>query len=273
MKHAIRLSVVIPTLNEAADLAETIRVLRARTAGPPIELIVANCASVDDTQAVALRCGAHVVSVPPPADRALACNAGGAAAMGDVVLFLHADSHVPQQYDAQIREALLSPDVVGGAFEFRLDGTQWRLRLVEWVNRLRYRLRGRFFGDQGIFILRRTFEVIGGFPTVGILEDAHFCASARRVGVMRLIDSEMLTSPRRFYAGGILRTLALDVFIVLTDLLGLDAARFADTYRRDNARRGLGWNAHARSDTAPERAVTTAAARLRQGWCHRCAPR
>ncbi len=235
----MRLSVVIPTLNEAAGLGETIAVLRSRTTGPQVELIVADCGSVDDTRTVAMRSGARVVSAPQPASRAQACNSGAATATGDYVLFLHADSHVPHQYDALIREALACPDVVGGAFEFKLDGREWRLRLVEWVNRLRYRMRGRFYGDQGIFIRRGAFEQVGGFPAVGILEDAHFCAKARRLGGMRLVDAEMLTSPRRFYAGGILRTLAFDVLIVLADLAGLNAGRFADAYGRDNTRRGF----------------------------------
>jgi rSAM/selenodomain-associated transferase 2 len=233
----MRLSVVIPTLNEAASLAHTVAVLRARTAGPPVEVIVADCGSRDGTVAVATACGARLEAGPALSDRARACNAGAAAATGDVLLFLHADTLVPRQYDLLIRQALLTPRVVGGAFEFALDGPQWRLRFVELVNRLRYRVRGRFFGDQGIFIRRDVFQTLGGFPQTGILEDAHLCAIARRAGTMPLLGEAMLTSPRRFYRGGILRTLVVDALILASDLLGLNPERFAHAYRRENVRR------------------------------------
>ncbi len=235
----MRLSVVIPTLNEAAWLAHTVDVLRARTVGRPVEVIVADCGSRDGTVAVATACGAHLETGPALSDRARACNAGAAAATGDVLLFLHADSLVPRQYDLLIRRALLAPRVVGGAFEFALDGPQWRLRFVELVNRVRYRLRGRFFGDQGIFIRRDVFKTLGGFPRTGILEDVHLCAIARTAGTMTLLGETMLTSPRRFYRGGILRTLAMDTLIFTGDLLGLNPDRLAHAYRRDNLRRGL----------------------------------
>ena len=234
----MRLSVVIPTLNEAAGLAEAIAVLRARTAGCPVQVIVADCASVDDTAAIARRCGAILRTGEGVVSRARACNAGAEVADGDTLLFLHADSTVPHGFDLLIDEALSSPGVVGGAFEFQLDGPQRRLRLVEWINRLRYRVRGRFFGDQGIFVRRPIFERIGGFPNIGLLEDARFCADARHLGTMRLIKANMLTSPRRFYNGGILRTLAMDGTIVLADMMGLSPKWFAGAYVQDNIRRG-----------------------------------
>jgi glycosyltransferase involved in cell wall biosynthesis len=218
----MRLSVVIPTLNEASCLGETIAVLRARTAGPPADVIVADCGSLDAMLAVATECGLGIKTAPSLTSRARACNAGAAAVKGD----------------ALIHQALASSDLVGGAFELRLDGPQWRLRLVELINRLRYRLRGQFFGDQGIFVRRRTFETIGGFSDVGILEDARFCARARQVGKMWLIAAEMLTSPRRFYEWGILRTLGFDALTLLTELMGLDSDWLAGVYRRSNIRRG-----------------------------------
>ncbi len=236
----MRLSVVIPTLNEAAELSRTIAVLRAETVGGPAEVIVADCGSTDGTVAVARRCGARVERSPEPVSRAQACNAGAGAAGGEVLLFLHADCSLPRGYDALIDGALRGRGVVGGAFQFRLAGPEWRLRMVEVVNGLRYRIGGRYFGDQGIFVRRRVFEAVGGFPAVGILEDARFCDKLRRVGVMRLVRAPLLTSPRRFYNGGILRTLAGDALIVTADLLGVDVERFAREYVHDNIQRGGG---------------------------------
>lgn len=236
----MRLSVVVPTLNEGGTLAHTISVLRRRTVGPPVELIVADCGSSDETTTVAKHCGAAVETGGTLTDRARACNAGAASASGDALLFLHADSLVPDRYDALIRDALASPGVVGGAFAFKLDGPEWRLRVVERVDRMRYRVRGRYFGDQGIFARRTAFHAVGGFPEVPIKEDAHFCGAMRRIGKMRLINAPMVTSPRRFYNGGILTTLAGDIMICTRDLLGLSLHRHAERYREDNLSRGRG---------------------------------
>lgn len=234
----MRLSVVIPTLNEAGQIAEAIETLRRRTVGSEPEILVMDSGSVDETVRIARSCNVRVEVDPALSCRAAACNAGAARTTGDVLLFLHADSRVPERFDEVIRDALASEGVTGGAFEFVLDGPEWRLRIVEWINRIRYRIRSRFYGDQGIFVRRAVFDAVDGFPRTSILEDAHFCALARRVGPMRLVPSRMLTSPRRFYNGGILTTLAFDVLIVLVDLAGLDVGRFGALYRRDNLRRG-----------------------------------
>ncbi|MFQ5491716.1 MAG: TIGR04283 family arsenosugar biosynthesis glycosyltransferase [Phycisphaerae bacterium] len=234
----MQLTVIIPTLNEAAHLPGCIAAVRERTAGPVPQIIVADCGSQDDTITLARQCGVPVVSGAWVSDRSAACNAGAQAAEADALLFLHADSLVPQGYDALIRAALADPGVVGGAFEFKLDGPEWRLRIVELINRLRYRIRGRFYGDQGIFVRHLTFKHLGGFPDQGILEDAHFCGLLRRAGKTRLIRTPMPTSPRRFYNSGILTTLARDILIVLTDLTGLNPQRFAPAYRQDNTCRG-----------------------------------
>lgn len=233
----MKLSVIIPTLNEAEFVATAIDSARRMAGGAPVEIIVADCGSADRTVAIARSCEVLVEKGPMLTSRARACNAGAAAATGDTLLFLHADSRPPPGYDMLIAKALADPANVGGAFEFALDGPERRLRLVEWINRLRYRLRRRYFGDQGIFVRRPVFERLGGFPDESILEDAHFCATLLRSGGMPLVEGRMPTSPRRFYNGGILRTLMFDCLIILGDLVGspLDApARF---YRRDNLAR------------------------------------
>lgn len=234
----MRLSVIIPTLNEADYLGRTVDIVRRRSRrGKRIEIVVADCGSADATLAVAREGAVRVVQDPTLTNRARACNAGAACAGGDVFLFLHADSHVPERFEQLIFDALAEAGVVGGAFEFKLDGPQWRLRLVEWINRVRYRIRGRFYGDQGIFVLRDVFESVGGFCDVPILEDAWFCRDARTRGRMRLITVPMRTSPRRFCKGGILTVLALDVLIWLWDAVHLNPAVFATVYRANNTRR------------------------------------
>lgn len=234
----MRLTVIIPTLNESAYLSRCVAALLHRATGPRPKIILADCGSRDDTVAQANRLGLTVVTSPNITHRATACNAAATHVKGDILLFLHADCLVPHGYDAKIFAALADPRTVGGAFEFKLDGPQWQLRIVERINHLRYRIRGRFYGDQGIFVRRSVFQRVGGFPDQGILEDAHFCSQLRRVGKTHLIKTHLPTSPRRFYNGGILTTLARDILIVLTDLAGLNAQRFATGYRQDNLSRG-----------------------------------
>lgn len=234
----MRLSVVIPTLNEATQIAGAIAALRRHCVYPPPDLVVIDSGSVDDTVSIARDCGARVSVDRGLGSRAAACNAGAARTRGDALLFLHADSRVPQGYDEVIRKTLSGSRVAGGAFEFALAGPELRLRLVEIVNRVRYRTRGRFYGDQGIFVRRSVLEAVGGYPEVPILEDARLCARARRIGPMRLVRDVMPTSPRRFYDRGILTTLVTDSLIVLVAVVGLDPGVFGAWYRRNNVRRG-----------------------------------
>jgi len=234
----VRLSVVIPTLNEATQIADAIAAVRRHCVGPPPEIVVVDSGSVDDTVAIARDCGVSVSVDGGLGSRAAACNAGAARTRGDALLFVHADSRVPRGYDAVIGETLSRAGVAGGAFEFALAGPELRLRLVEIVNRVRYRIRGRFYGDQGIFVRRSVFDAVGGFPEVAILEDAHLCARVRAAGRMRLVRDVMPTRPRRFSVGGTLTTLLTDGLIVLVDMVGLDPGIFGSWYRRDNLRRG-----------------------------------
>ena len=225
---------IIPTLNESRTLERTVGWVRLRGADKDIEIIVADCRSSDETVLLANRMGLRVATGIAVNSRARACNAGADLATGDTFLFLHADSEVPDSFDRLIASALAHPCAVGGAFVFKLDGPELRLRLVEQINRLRYRLMMEYYGDQGIFVRRSVFEACGGYPDMPILEDAHFCRLVSRFGVLRLIHSEIRTSPRRFYRGGILRTLVMDTVIWVWNLLCMNPNCFAAGYRREN---------------------------------------
>lgn len=234
------LSVVIPTLNEASCLAGCVALARERVSPgePPPEILVADCGSTDGTPDIAKRLGTILVTADPPlASRAAALNAGAREARAGVLLFLHADSEVPPGYDAEIRRLLARPRVVGGAFEFRLDGRHPGLRVVELVNRTRYRIWKRYYGDQGIFCTRTAFDRVGGFPDQPILEDSEFCRRLGRTGRLALSRRAMVTSSRRFIEGGVARVFARDVRIWWSELRGRPTACFAEDYRRDNLSR------------------------------------
>lgn len=229
------LSVIIPTLNEARYLSAAVASVRRRTAGPQPEILVADCGSVDGTAAVAERLGTRVVrGTPAPDSRAAALNLGAAASRGDMLLFLDADTLVPRGYDRAIARALRDPGVLGGAFEFELEGPQLGLRLVEIINRVRYRLWPRYYGDQGIFVRRDAFQRVGGYPRRRIFEASDFCRALARHGRLVLLPQRMRTSARRFIEGGIYRVLAHDVRLWWLDLLGRQTEPFGAAYQQNN---------------------------------------
>jgi len=134
----VKLSVIIPTLNEACNLSAAVGALRSRAIlGVSHEIIVADCGSTDGSAELAARLGVRVIEEIPRLDsRAAALNAGAARATGDVLLFLDADTQAPRGYDRAIERALRDSHVVGGAFEFALDGPEFGLRIVELINRM-----------------------------------------------------------------------------------------------------------------------------------------
>jgi hypothetical protein len=134
---------------------------------------------------------------------------------------------------------LRDPRVVGGAFEFALDGTQRGLRLVELLNRVRYRLWPLYYGDQGLFVRASVFRLAGGYREQRLLEASELCKRLRRQGKLVLLRKYMTTSARRFIEGGLYRVLAQDVWIWWLDLVGRPTQQWGHAYQEDNRRRGL----------------------------------
>lgn len=238
---APRISVVVPTLNEAGWLETTVRALRAGAAEPPQEVIVSDSGSSDDTVARARALGVRVLTPARPlAHRAAACNRGAREARGDVLLFLDADTSLPAGWDRAVRDALADRAVVGGGFELTLDGPEPTLRWVERVNRLRYRRSRLFYGDQALFVRAADFCAVGGFPPVPVLESAHLCRRLKTRGRLALLPLAVSSSARRFQTGGVSRVFLADVLLWLRGLLRLPLGRAAATYWDDNRSRGAG---------------------------------
>ncbi|MBI4228283.1 MAG: glycosyltransferase family 2 protein [Deltaproteobacteria bacterium] len=232
----MHLSVIIPALNEYQYISNTVYAVRHNAVfGGPHEIIVVDSGSRDGTPEIAKRLGVKLIEIKPEiAGRFHALNKGASIATGDVLLFLDADTILPEGYDAEIKSALGDQDIVGGAFEFALDGKGFSLRVVELINRLRYRISHQFYGDQGIFVRATLFHRLGGYPKKGILEASDFCASLMRMGRLVLIRREVKTSPRRFLEGGVYRVLAGDIKIWWLDLMGKPLDHFANVYWKKN---------------------------------------
>jgi rSAM/selenodomain-associated transferase 2 len=234
------LSILVPTLNEAAQLPRAIaQVRRQAVLEPPHEIIVADCGSVDGTPDLAVQLGARLLQDHPPfASRAAALNRAARAATGDVFLFLDADTQVPRGYDKAVEQALRDPQVVGGAFEFALEGEELSLRLVEIINRVRYRIWPYYYGDQGIFVRAQVFRMVQGYPERRLFEASELCKRLRRRGQLLLVRTYMRTSARRFLDGGIYRVLAHDFRLWFLDLIGRPTESFAAAYQQYNHAQG-----------------------------------
>jgi rSAM/selenodomain-associated transferase 2 len=197
---ADRLSIIIPTLNEAGQIEAALR--SARAACPGAELIVADGGSDDQTSALAAPLARVVVA---RRGRARQMNAGAAAATGDVLLFLHADTRLPAGAGAAIAGALRDPRVVGGGFALRFDAPGALYDLIAWSTTLRSRLRRSFTGDQAIFARAAVFRALGGYADIPLMEDIEFCRRLRAVGAVRTLTPPVLVSARRHRAHGPLR--------------------------------------------------------------------
>lgn len=221
-----RISVVIPALNEAGNIGAT---LESVGAGRPHELIVVDGGSRDDTAAVAQAWGATVVASRP--GRACQMNAGAARATGGVLLFLHADTVLPARWPEWVRPILARPGVVAGAFAFSLSGGFRGRRLVEWTANLRSRWGQSPYGDQALFLRRSTFEELGGFAQLPILEDYELNRRLRRRGRIVTAGAPAVTADRRWQRLGVLRTSLINKLILGGFWLGVSPARLARFYR------------------------------------------
>jgi glycosyltransferase involved in cell wall biosynthesis len=158
-------------------------------------------------------------------------NAGAAAARGDVLFFLHADSLAPADALVRIEAALADPRVAGGAFEHRFAERMWSLHAINLVNRLRYRLTHNWYGDQGIFVRAEVFRALGGYRPLRLMEDLDFSKRLKRHGRSVLVRAPLVTSGRRFLARGPWRTFFFIVWLLTLWTLGVDTERYAERWR------------------------------------------
>ncbi len=156
-------------------------------------------------------------------------NAGASESTGDILLFLDADTFLPRNFDQMIVDAINSGYSVG-AFNLNFTKAGFWLKIIAWLNGLRYRLSSNFYGDQGIFCKKDVFYEIGGFPEVKIMEAARFCRKAKKFTKLKLLKSSVLTSDRRFRKQGIWNVFFGDLKILLKDYFNLKLNKEAEKY-------------------------------------------
>jgi rSAM/selenodomain-associated transferase 2 len=221
----VRLSVIVPVLEEEGTLAATLA--RVRAAGVH-ELIVVDGGSRDGTCVVAARDADRVLAAP--AGRAAQMNAGAAVASGDVLLFLHADTLLPDGFATAIARALDDPATVAGRFDVRLEGGSRLLPLVAAAINWRSRWTRIATGDQAIFVRRRAFEAVGGYAPVALFEDVRLTVALKRRGRIACLREHVVTSARRWERRGPLRTVLLMWGLRLGHALGVSPARLRRLY-------------------------------------------
>ena len=225
----VRIAVVIPVRNEEDHVAAAVASARA-TELDGVEVLVVDGGSVDSTCERARAAGARVIASEP--GRARQLQAGAGATEADAILFLHADTRLPERYAESIRRALADPEMVGGAFAFRFAESGLRLRIVEWGVRMRLALADLPYGDQGIFVRRAALTAVGGVPQVPIMEDLDLVRALQQRGRLALLPDPATTSARRYLERGIARSVLRNALALVARALGVERARIAAWYRQ-----------------------------------------
>jgi rSAM/selenodomain-associated transferase 2 len=223
----MRLAIVIPALDEAANLARLLPDL-ARDC-PGAEIVVVDGGSRDETAAVVARApGPRLLATAR--GRALQMNHGARATGGDPLLFLHADTRLPAGAAEAIAQALAEPGVVGGRFDVRFDNARALFRVIAWFMNARSRASGICTGDQAIFVRRADFEAVGGYPEIPLMEDIELSRALKRRGRMRALRLRVTTSARKWEREGPLRTIGLMWALRLLHFCGVAPARLHRWY-------------------------------------------
>ena len=206
----IKISIIIPCLNESRFLEKTIK--NSLKLKGNFEIIVVDGGSIDNTLRVA-RKFPNIKIFTAPKGRANQMNCGAKKATGEVLLFLHADTFLPKNAHKLISNQLQKPGYVGGSFRLKFDKAHPGLNLYSWFSR--FSLEFFTYGDHAIFIEKEIFKLIGGYKPISFMEDIEIQKRLREKGKFKKLKSSVLTVGRRFDKNGTMYQLVVDVVLVL----------------------------------------------------------
>ena len=225
------ISIIIPVLNEAAIIQSSLENLLSY---PDVEVIVVDGKSQDDTLSIARTAGVKTIVVS--GGRSAQMNAGAKVAQADVLLFLHVDTSLPCNFIELIVQTLKQPKVIAGAFELGIAGKDRSLRSIEALVKMRSHLLSLPYGDQAIFITKRAFIEVGGFPQIPIMEDFELVRRLKRQGKIAIAPGRVITSGRRWQKLGVWRTTLINQIVIAGYYLGVSAERLNRFYRSRSKR-------------------------------------
>ncbi|MBC8318189.1 MAG: TIGR04283 family arsenosugar biosynthesis glycosyltransferase [Desulfobulbaceae bacterium] len=224
MQKKQRISVIIPSLNEQEVLAATLNTLKNTT----VEAILSDGGSSDKTLTIARDMGLKLLSSPP--GRASQLNHGAHAATGDIFLFLHADTLLPEGFEDLVQKALEVPGVTAGAFRLSINSDRGIYRLIEAGVHFRSTTLQMPYGDQALFMKRAVFRKAGGFPPLQIMEDYSLVRTLRKQGRIHILQEHVTTSARRWRQQGAIATTIKNQCMIAGFLLGISPGRLARFY-------------------------------------------
>ena len=219
------LSIIIPTLNEAASIANTLD--RPRNE-PTVEIIIVDGGSNDDTVSIVQDLGVTVLHAPR--GRARQMNIGAASAASDTLLFLHADTLLPENFLAIIQSTLSEPKTSCGAFRFQTDHHTPTLHFMTACTNLRARWLSLPYGDQAYFMTKDSFQAVSGYADVPIMEDYLLIRTLKKKGHIRIASAPLITSARRWKTLGPWRTMLHNQRVILSWFLGTSPEKIAKKY-------------------------------------------
>ncbi|MBM2838076.1 MAG: glycosyl transferase family 2 [Deltaproteobacteria bacterium] len=219
------ISVVIPVLNEEKVIERNLRDLNKNLI---TETIVSDGGSNDDTVVIASRFAKVVHSNP---GRGAQMNFGAKAATCDILLFLHADTILPDQWRDRILSSMADEGVVGGAFSLSIDSDRLSHRIIAATANLRSRLTKLPYGDQGIFVKRSVFEKIGGFKDIPIMEDVDLMRRLKKSGKVIILDDKVKTLARRWEKEGVVYSTLRNWLLLTLFYMGVTPERLYKLYR------------------------------------------
>jgi rSAM/selenodomain-associated transferase 2 len=221
-----QISIIIPVLNEAANLPQTIASLLSLKT---IEIIVVDGGSQDNTVEIAKTLGVKIIETQP--GRATQMNAGAEVATGEILLFLHSDTLLPPNFGQWVLQSLSQPQTIAGAFQLKIDGPGVGLRIIEKLANTRSRILKMPYGDQAIFLKRSTFEKMGGYPPLPIMEDFEMIRQLQKKGHIDIVPVSAITSARRWQKLGVIKTTLINQLIITAYFLGIPPHQIATWYR------------------------------------------
>ncbi|BAQ60940.1 glycosyl transferase [Geminocystis sp. NIES-3708] len=224
------ITVIIPVINEEKNLKKLFSHLIKKSS---IELIFVDGGSNDNTVNLIKKAGFNVI-LSPILRRSYQMNLGGQKAKGNILLFLHGDTILPDNYDEIVIETVKKNNFIAGAFKLRIDSQKSIFRVLETFINWRSQYLSLPYGDQGIFIKKEIFDSINGFSDLEIMEDFAFIRTVKKIGKIYITNSSVITSARRWKKLGIFKTTLINQLIIIGYYLKINPEKLARFYRQIN---------------------------------------